>query len=368
MMRALFDPPRLTKADLATLDRIAGIRAEVGVYVRDAHVWTGPLARLLRAKASQGSNSIEGHGLSLDDTLSVLDGQAVEGDVQAELAQAAVKGHRDAMAYLLVLARDDHFAYDTGSLRALHRLLMEPYREKLIELKLLNTRDYHDPRPGLWRRGYISVGEYEAPGIDVAVKLVADLVDTLNRARHDSAIVCAAMAHLNYVSIHPHSDGSGRMSRALQTLVLAREPGDLAPEFVGVEAWLGAHRTAYHDALTEARRKGSLSWVRFCLQAHLHQAESVLADAQGARHRGRILAELCAAARINDRAVSALWDAAMGRRVTNAGYRQQEGLDRQVATYDLRLLDAAGLLKLVGKGGGAHYVAGDKLMAALARD
>ena len=40
-------------------------------------------------------------------------------------------------------------------------------------------------------------------------------------------------------------------------------------------------------------------------------------------------------------------------------------LDRQAATYDLRLLDAAGLLRIVGRGGGAHYVAGDKLTAAL---
>src|SRR3954471_17876529 len=89
MMKTLFVAPKLTKADVATLDRIVEIRAEVGVYVSDEHVWTGTLARLLRAKASQGSNSIEGHDLSLDDTLSVLDGQAVDGDVQLELDQAA---------------------------------------------------------------------------------------------------------------------------------------------------------------------------------------------------------------------------------------------------------------------------------------
>ncbi|MGQ0625494.1 MAG: Fic family protein [Sporichthyaceae bacterium] len=368
MMKTLMGPPKLARTDLTALARIAEIRTEVGMYVRDAHDWTGPLARLLRAKASQGSNSIEGHHLSLDDTLTVLDGHAVEGDVQVELDQAAVQGHRDAMSYLLVLARDSFFAYDVGSLRALHRLLMQPYREKLVELKLLNTPGHQDPRPGSWRRGHIAVGDYTAPDIDVVVDLLAELVETLNRPRHFSAIVCAAMAHLNYVSIHPHSDGNGRMSRALQTLVLARETDDLAPEFIGVEEWLGAHRKAYYDALTEARRKGSLHWVRFCLDAHLAQSESVLADAQGARRRGRILAELCEAARINDRAVLALWDAAEGRRVTNTSYRQQAELDRQAATYDLRLLDAAGLLRLVGKGAGAHYVAGDKLTTVLKAD
>jgi hypothetical protein len=107
--------------------------------------------------------------------------------------------------------------------------------------------------------------------------------------------------------------------------------------------------------------------VRFCLQAHLAQAESVLAEAQRARRRGLVLGELCAQARINVRAVTALWDAAEGRRVTNATYRRQTELDRQAATYDLRLLDAAGLLALVGKAGGAYYVAGPKLTAAIAQ-
>ncbi|MCK9899146.1 Fic family protein [Frankia sp. Cpl3] len=46
------------------------------------------------------------------------------------------------------------------------------------------------------------------------------------------------MAHLHLVSIHPWADGNGRMSRSLQTLMIARE-GVLAPEFSSIEAWLG---------------------------------------------------------------------------------------------------------------------------------
>ncbi len=37
------------------------------------------------------------------------------------------------------------------------------------------------------------------------------------------AMIRAAMAHLNLVMVHPFKDGNGRMARALQTLVLARE-------------------------------------------------------------------------------------------------------------------------------------------------
>jgi hypothetical protein len=43
---------------------------------------------------------------------------------------------------------------------------------------------------------------------------------------------------VNRVSIHPWADGNGRMSRSLQTLLIARE-GVLAAEFSSIEAWLG---------------------------------------------------------------------------------------------------------------------------------
>lgn len=38
----------------------------------------------------------------------------------------------------------------------------------------------------------------------------------------ETRLIRAAMAHLNLVMIHLFSDGTGRMARCLQTLVLAR--------------------------------------------------------------------------------------------------------------------------------------------------
>lgn len=68
-------------------------------------------------------------------------------------------------------------------------------------------------------------------------------------------MVRAAMAHLNLVSIHPWRDGNGRMARCLHTLVFARQL-ILAPEFSGIEEWLGSspHNTAmYYAALGQAQ-------------------------------------------------------------------------------------------------------------------
>jgi Fic family protein len=42
------------------------------------------------------------------------------------------------------------------------------------------------------------------------------------------------MAHLHVVSVHPFRDGHGRISRIIQSLVLARD-GLLTPEFSSIE-------------------------------------------------------------------------------------------------------------------------------------
>ena len=54
------------------------------------------------------------------------------------------------------------------------------------------------------------------------------------------------MAHLNLVMIHPFEDGNGRMSRALQSLVLARDH-IVAPEFASIEEYLGRNTPAYYQ-------------------------------------------------------------------------------------------------------------------------
>jgi hypothetical protein len=85
-------------------------------------------------------------------------------------------------------------------------------------------------------------------------------------------IVRAAMAHLNLVSVHPFRDGNGRISRIVQSLVLARG-GLPAPEFVSIEEYLAANTPAYHAALGETQggtyqpERDAMPFVRFCVTA-----------------------------------------------------------------------------------------------------
>lgn len=102
-----------------------------------------------------------------------------------------------------------------------------------------------------------------------------------HRRGRRTGLAASAMAHLNLAMIHPFSDGSGRMARCLQILVLAREK-ILTPEFTSIEKYLGHYTQAYFDVLAEGGggswqpHTDARPWVRFCLTAHYRQARTML--------------------------------------------------------------------------------------------
>ena len=59
-----------------------------------------------------------------------------------------------------------------------------------------------------------------------------------------------ALAHLNFVAIHPFSDGNGRVGRLLCSLLMMRE-GYKAQAFWSLEQFLGEHATAYGSVLAD---------------------------------------------------------------------------------------------------------------------
>lgn len=169
----------------------------------------------------------------------------------------------------------------------------------------------HTPRKpaGQWRKGPVyvtdprdpSIAAYTAPDSAEVPGLMTELADWLNAPDGAHPLVNAAMAHLHLVSVHPWADGNGRMSRSLQTLMIARE-GVLAPEFSSIEAWLGRPGNTWEyyrvlrDRGTEYRPAQDVSaWVRFNLTAYHEQAQAVRNRMRRAALTWRILSDFAAA-------------------------------------------------------------------------
>jgi Fic family protein len=201
---------------------------------------------------------------------------------------------------------------------------------------------------------------------------MAELVGWLNTADDTHPLIRAAMAHLHLVSIHPWADGNGRMSRSLQTLMIARE-GVLAPEFSSIEAWLGRPGNTW-EYYQELQRRGATyrpdqdvsGWVRFNLTAYHQQAQTVEHRMAQSAAVWDQLAAFAGTAGLGERVVSALHDVAVGGRVRRARYEQAEGLTLQQAQRDLRDLVTAGLLVPVGRTRSRYYTEGPRFPAAIA--
>lgn len=360
----IYEIPEIGAEEEAALERIHELRNQLRFYLAEPRRWVGVVRRVLAARAIQGSNSIEGFNVSVEDALA-----AIEGDEPAEASREnwlAVLGYRRAMTYVLRLAEDKHFAYTPGLIRSLHFMMTE------YDL---------DASPGLWRPGPIWVrndatGEvvYEGPEDEAVPVLIEELIGQLEaEADNYHPMIRGAMAHLNLAMIHPFRDGNGRMARCLQTLVLARE-AILASEWASIEEYLGRNTQRYYDVLAEIgegrwRPEGDARpWVQFCLEAHYVQAASVLRRVRESEAIWNAVDKLRDAAKLHDRTLPNLFDAAIGLKIRNSSYRSnveaQEGeeISTQVAGNDLRTLVELGLLERRGVKRGTYYIAGKPLV------
>ena len=268
----LFGFPTLPEKHALVVERVDRLRNRLRFLLQgQPRRWTGLLRRSTFARAIQGSNSIEGYHVTVDDAVAAVDGE----EPLAERTEAwkAVTGYRNAMSYVLALADDAYYQHNEGTLKSLHYMMLSYDVGK---------------HPGRWRPGSVYVRRepdnaivYEGPSADRVPELMSELMTSLNAASPLPAMVRAALAHLNLVMVHPFSDGNGRMARALQSFVLARE-SIFDPTFSSIEEYLGHHTPAYYDVLAQVGQGGwhpendPLPFVTFCLTAHYRQAEKLL--------------------------------------------------------------------------------------------
>ncbi|MGN6256489.1 MAG: Fic family protein [Solirubrobacterales bacterium] len=338
--------------DLAQLQRL---RKQLEGQASQPIRWIGSLRRQVRAASIGSSTSIEGFSVSPEEAVELTERRAAEAD-DSENRQA-VACYARAMDHVGTLAADPAF-------RWLDRVILDLHFDACYF-----QRDKH---PGLWRRGPIGVTaadgslEFRGPDWEEVPTLMAEIVDWLQRGEPgtDNAVL-AAMAHLNVTSVHPFRDGNGRISRIVQSLVLALD-GARSPEFFSIEEYLGTHTQDYYAALREVQagsyqpQRDATPWVEFCVHAHIAQARQRLDQIEQAATRWSKLEALVEERGWPDRLVIALEQSLAGR-TDRTKYGREADVSSVTASNDLRRLLDAGLLHQQGRGPSTTYKATDLL-------
>lgn len=356
----LFAIPPITPELEGRLAELDELRRALGHQINRPTPWLGMLRRQVRASSIEASTSIEGYGVPPEEAIALVnDRRPVESEDENRMAVAC---YARAMDHVGVMALDPAFRWLDRVVLDLHFDACSFQREK---------------SPGLWRTGPVGVTGsdgrlvYRAPDAGDVPALMAEVVEWLQDGDLDAHVVVrAAMAHLHVVSVHPFRDGNGRVSRIVQSLVLARE-GLMSPEFASIEEYLGEHTAGYYAALNEAHgstyrpERDVSAWIAFCLDAHLAQARRRLAQVEEAAARWAHLAQLVEDRGWPDRLVIALEQSLIGGS-DRATYAREAEISPATASADFRRLLDSGLVEQTGQGRSVRYRAGDQLRTKIA--
>lgn len=357
----LYRRPSVTPEMRAQLTELDELRQRLGRQVGEAGLWLGTFRRLVQASSIESSTSIEGFHVAPEEAVAIVAG--AEPATLDDESRQAVACYARAMDHVGVMARDPSFRWSDRVILDLHFDACYFQREK---------------SRGLWRTGPIGVTGgngrliYQAPDADHVVALMNGVVDWLETGDLDAHVVVrAAMAHLHVVSVHPFGDGNGRISRIIQSLVLARD-GLLSPEFASIEEYLGEHTSDYYNVLQQVQGgryqpdRDASPWVGFCIEAHSSQARRRLDQIQQAAARWAFLEQLAESRGWPDRFVIALEQGLLGG-TDRARYSAEADISPASATNDFRRLLDAGLLTQHGRGPTTRYQASDSLRAQVTK-
>jgi Fic family protein len=316
-------PPNIVNVDLAlsreTLSTLNDAVAAVGALERDPNVrYAGVAGALLRSE-SVGSSRIE----QLDVNAQAL-GLAAIDEGRPKSAAAQVWANVRAMTAAIEAAADSSITPSTFHM--IHGVLMHddpherPWAGRVRTMQNWIGGSDECPRDAL----------HVPPAPERVDGLMADLAEWCNRP-DIAPLQRAAIAHAQFETIHPYTDGNGRTGRAIIHTIL-RQGGLVTASIVPTSSALLADVNGYFDSLGAYRAGDVDSYLqhfaaatsRASAQAQiLGQELSLVASewhASQAFRPGSIAASI-ASGLIQQPVISASQNAALGRRDVSSIYR-----------------------------------------------
>jgi Fic family protein len=263
------------------LSRIAEI-VEIKAAIERSRVLPLNEAQLRRQailRMAHTSTSIEGNRLAQFEVGKVIEGKAVRGP-QKDILE--VENYYKAIQMMDEMAKQKH-SITVDEILNLHKTVING----LVEAK----------KVGQFRPGDVYVLDdlgdgremlrYKAPSAKAVPKMMEELVEWLKKSKEDAThpIIKAAILHLQFVSIHPFTDGNGRVARLLTQLLLYREDWDFR-KIIVLEDYYNRDRLSYYNAEHNVQGYGYnkdsdfTSWIEYFTTGFLVEARKALEQIQ----------------------------------------------------------------------------------------
>ena len=285
------------------------------------------LRKLNHIRTIRGTTAIEGNTLTEDQVTDIISGRRVVGS-KREIDE--IKGA--------------HAAYSRAE-------EFDPLSEKsLLKAHSLMTENLVDG-PGRWRNCNVGVfnaqGEamHHAPPWDHVPFLMKDLFAWLRRSK-DVPLVKSCIFHFIFETIHPFSDGNGRMGRLWQAVILGRWNGLFYA--LPIENMVMCHQRRYYRTLHAAQTTGDVrGFVDFMLDMILRTLKAK-GETQGGKKKvvrkgGKKTADLLMEIMRAD------------PKITFAQMEENLGISRSAIQKHIVRLKDAQLIRRIGPDKGGHW-------------
>ncbi len=316
------------------------------------------LRRRAWVRTIHGTTRIEGNTLSDIEVDELLSGSMGRNLPRREALE--ILGTREALALVDDIAPRVDVPLDEGLIREVHRRVLDGQSPFLT--------------PGEYRKGENRVGGAGGemlfttpPSGDVPGLMRAFARWVIDHASSESPPVAAALAHLEFVAIHPFNDGNGRTARAISRLVLLR--GDYGLDgLVSLDAYLDGDRRDYFAAIqasigmSYAPPYDATPFVSYFIGSILRAADHVLDRIRGLGSVMIAIRRDVVEGRLPPAMLDGLAYAWINRSIRPADYQRITGRSPAAASRDLASAAKAGYLVVSGRTRTRVFLLGERLL------
>jgi Fic family protein len=268
------------------LSRAAEI-AEIKAAIERSRVLPLNEAQLRRQailRMAHTSTSIEGNRLAQFEVGKIYEGKTVRGP-QKDILE--VENYYKALSLLEEMAKQKHDLTEEEILKI----------HKAVIMGLVDKDKIGQFRPGdVYVLDDLGDGRemlrFKAPPAPQVPKLIKDLLEWITNSRASGIhpiiihpIIIAGIFHLEFVSIHPFTDGNGRSARLLTQLLLYRMGWDFR-KIIVLEDYYNHDRIAYYNAEHQEEEKQYIQgrefthWLEYFTTGFLVEARKALEQIQ----------------------------------------------------------------------------------------
>lgn len=299
------------------------------------------LVEIAKIQSTECSNDIEG----IRTTSTRLKQLVAEKTTPKNRDEEEIAGYRDVLNVI-------HESYEFIPMTAnyilqLHKILYS-HSEKNFGGKFKNVQNYITiTENGRERVLFTPPAPYETPlAVD---SICSEFNIAMSKSEIDPLILIPVFIH-DFLCIHPFSDGNGRMSRLLTTLLLYR-CGYMVGKYVSLESKIAANKGAYYDALAKAQsgwddgNENPVPFIKYTLS-------TVIAAYRDFEDRAELVNESGSALGIVRRAV----DSKIGKFTKSDIANDCSSLSNSSVETALRKLALEGSIVKLGSGRATYYV------------